>query len=197
MIYTFRFDDVSLNTDPKKLEKMIQFLRNTFKPKKLRIILAVSPAVFDMRECEKTLDRERTFPTIWHTESDHRIFYRMQRVGVPQCIAAHRCNGCELAAHGMVHVDHRLMDRAAQELSIVMSCSLLQCKVFVPPFHKWNQHTEQICTEHGITLVKYDPSWRHLVYHAFNHRNPNYYAHTHDFHYQDFCDRFPAENFRL
>jgi len=193
MKYTFRFDDVSVNTDDRKLDKMILFLRSTFRPQQLRIILAVSPAVVDMRECEKTLDRERIFPAIWHTESDHRVFYRMNGLGIPPCVHVMRKQGVEVAAHGMVHVDHRLMDRAAQELSILMSCSLLNCSVFVPPFHKWNKETEAICTEHAIMLVKYDPSWRHLAYHPFNHRNPNYYVHTHDMHYQDFCAKFTAE----
>lgn len=196
MTYTFRFDDVSVNTDTSKLDKMIRFLRTTFGPKNVRIILACSPAVCDLSFCENPLHRERTFPSIWHTESDHRVFYHMERVGVPPCIEAYRAEGIEIAAHGMVHVDHRLLDRAAQEMSIIMSCSLLRCSMFVPPFHKWNKDTEEICTEHTIMLVKFDRSWRHLVYHPFDHRNPNYYVHTHDFHYQDFCARFPPEGFR-
>jgi hypothetical protein len=195
MMYTFRFDDVSLNTDTTKLDKMIRFLRSTFRADQLRIILAVSPAVYDMRECEKTLDRERTFPAIFHTDSDFRVFYKMQRVGVPPCIADYRKEGIELAGHGMVHVDHRLLSRSAQELSIVMSCSLIPCDTFIPPFHKWNRKTEEICAEHLIRLVKYDASWRHLHYHPFNHRTENYYLHTHDFHYQDFCAQFKPENF--
>lgn len=193
MKYTFRFDDISVNTDERKLDKMIAFLRSTFKPDQLRIILAVSPAVYEMRHCEKTLDRERIFPAIWHTESDYRVFYRMQGLGVPPVVPALRKSGVEVAAHGMVHVDHRLLPRAAQELSIVMSCSVLECDTFVPPFHKWNKDTEDICAEHMILLVKYDHSWRHLVYHPFDYRNPNYYVHTHDFHYQDFCARFTPE----
>jgi hypothetical protein len=190
MIYTFRFDDVSVNTDTKKLDQMIQFLRSTLGPNNLRLILACSPVVCDMSGCEATLHRERAFPSIWHTESDHRIFYRMERVGVPVCIDKYRQEGAEVAGHGMVHVDHRLLDRAAQEMSILMSCSLLRCAIFVPPFHKWNRDTEDICKEHTISLVKYDPSWRHLAYHPFDRRNANYYVHTHDFHYQDFCARF-------
>lgn len=193
MIYTFRFDDVSVNTDAKKLDKMIAFLRSTFKTDQLRIVLGVSPAVVDMRECDRPLDRERVFPSIWHTESDYRVFYRMNGLGIPAFVFAHRKQGVELAGHGMVHVDHRLMPRAAQELSILMSCSLLDSHMFVPPFHKWNRDTEEICTEHVIMLVKYDPTWRHLVYHPFDHRNPNYYVHTHDFEYQSFCARFTPE----
>ncbi len=190
MIYTFRFDDVSLNTNSDKLDKMVLYLRSNFKSGDLQIVMAVSPAVFDMRECEKTLDRERTFPSIWHTESDHRVFYRMQCVGVPAFIDVYRKQGVALAGHGMAHVDHRLLDRSAQEISILMSCSLLHCSTFVPPFHKWNKDTEAICDEHNIKLVKYDQSWRHLFYHPFDFRTKNYYLHTHDFHYQGFTAQF-------
>lgn len=189
-MYTFRFDDVSVNTDEHKLDQMICFLRSTFKADQLQVILAVSPAVCEMRHCDKPLDRERIFPPIWHTESDFRIFYRMQGVGVPPIVTTLRKTGIAVAGHGMVHVDHRLLEPAAQELSILMSCSLLECSTFVPPFHKWNKHTEAICAEHNILLVKYDHSWRHLFYHPFDPRTENYYVHTHDFHYQSFCAQF-------
>jgi hypothetical protein len=193
LIYTFRFDDVSVNTDWHKLDQMVAFLRSTFKADQLRLVFGVSPAVFDMRECEKTLDRERTFHSIIHTESDFRVFYQVERVGIPVLLEQYRKEGVEIAGHGMVHVDHRLLSRGAQEMSILMSCSLLKSKVFIPPFHKWNHKTAKICADHGITLVKYDRTWRHLLYHKFDHRNPNYYVHTHDFHYQSFCGQFTAE----
>lgn len=190
MMYTFRFDDVSLNTDWSKLDKIIEFLRSTFKPGDLQLIFAVSPAVCEMKHCDDKLHRERVFPSIWHTESDHRIFYRMQRAGIPVLLDQYRKAGIAIASHGMVHVDHRLLEPAAQELSILLSCSLLECSTFVPPFHKWNKHTEAICQEHNIRLVKYDHSWRHLLYHPFDPRTENYYVHTHDFHYQSFCAQF-------
>ena len=193
MIYTFRFDDVSVNTDWHKLDQMVTFLRSTFKADQLRLIFAVSLAVQDMRDCDKALDRERAFHAILHTESDFRVFYRMTRVGIPVLLDQYRKDEVEVAAHGMVHVDHRLLSRGAQELSIVMSCALLNSRVFVPPFHKWNHKTKEICAEHGITLVKYDRTWRHLRYHKFDYRNPTYYVHTHDFHYQDFCAQFTPE----
>lgn len=191
MTYTFRFDDISVNTDDGKLAKMIAFLRSTFHAKQRKIILAVSPAVHHMADHENVLARERNFPSIFHTESDFRIFYKVEKVGIPPVIAAYRNDpDIVLAGHGMIHADHRLLTRSVQELSIVMSCSLIPCKIFVPPFHKWNAKTEDICREHEIELMKYDPSWRHLVYQKFSPRNENYYVHTHDFHYQDFCARF-------
>lgn len=198
MMYTFRFDDISVNTDPKKLAKMIAFLREKFHPANRRIMLVVSPAVHDMRVCEDPLARERTFPAHFHTQSDFRIFYKVERIGIPEWLSGYRQltgtttenNDISFAGHGMVHVDHRLMSRTAQELSIVMSCALLRSSYFVPPFHKWNEKTERVCRDHQIGLVKHDPTWRHLVYKPFDARNENWYFHTHDFSYEDFCARF-------
>lgn len=190
MTYTFRFDDVSLNTDTAKLCDMIAYLRQRL-PHRVRIMLVVSPSVFQMDHFEKVLDRERTFPPALHVESDFREFYKTERIGIPHVTEHYKKDSdvC-LAAHGLVHVDHRLMARSAQELSIVMSCSLLGCRIFVPPFHKWNSKTEKICTEHEIELFKGDSSWRHLGFHPFDPENENYYLHTHDFHLKDFCARF-------
>ena len=190
MNYLFRFDDISVNTNLSKLTKMIAFLRSTFTPANLQIMLVVSPAVHNMENCEDVLARERTFPPHFHTESDFRIFYKVNRIGIPDLTPFLGTPDISLAGHGMVHVDHRLMGRSAQELSIVMSCSLLNTSFFVPPFHKWNKKTEKVCAEHNISLVKHDNTWRHLVYKPFDPRTLNYYFHTHDFHYQDFCARF-------
>lgn len=191
MKYTFRFDDISVNTDAAKLTKMVAFLRSTFSTDKLTIMFAVSPAVYDVAVSDDVLSRERTFPAMLHTKSDFRVFYRVERVGIPAFLKPYELNGdVVLAAHGMAHVDHRLLKRSAQEMSIVMSCSLLRTQFFVPPFHKWNSKTEEICREQNITLIKFDPTWRHLAYHKFDRRITNWYFHTHDFHYQDFCARF-------
>lgn len=196
MKYTFRIDDISVNTDAKKLHKMIDFLRTCFKEHERRIILAVSPAVHVMADCEDKLARERTFPAILHTESDYTAFYHVDRLGIPPYVYDYQKDkDMVIAAHGMTHVDHRLLSRGAQELSILMSCALLGTNVYVPPFHKWNHKTEEVCKKHGITLVKYDRTWRHLLYHSFDHRTKHYYAHTHDFDYNSFCAKFPAEGF--
>ncbi len=187
--YLFRFDDISVNTNRNKLEEMIRFLRSSFE--RCRIILAVSPAVIDLSACEELRNRERVFPPHFHVESDFRIFYRMDRVGIPDFLAQFRMlYGIELASHGMVHVDHRLLKKSAQELSIVMSCSLVKANWFVPPFHKWNTKTEEVCAANSITLMKTDNCWRHLAYHDFDPRWFNTYFHTHDFDLATFKKKF-------
>lgn len=194
MKYTFRIDDISVNTNPAKLRMMVDFLRSAFKPGALRLILAVSPAVHDMAHCAEALTRERTFPSMLHTESDFTAHYHVKRLGVPDYIFEYqKQSDVVIAAHGMVHADHRLMSRGAQELSILMSCAVLGANIFVPPFHKWNHKTEAVCKAHGITIVKYDHSWRHLLYHPFDPRTKHYYVHTHDLDYHSFCAKFPTK----
>lgn len=189
--YYFRIDDVSINTDAAKLASMVGFLRS--KMPECRIMLSVSPMVFDMSACEDPLMRERVFPAMWHTHSDFRDFYRMNKIGIPPVLEALRREegGVEIASHGMVHVDHRLLKRSAQEMSIVTSCALLNTAYFVPPFHKFDERTEAICKEHKFMIIRYDQSYTHLGYHPFDGRKTSYYFHTHDFSYQDFCARFP------
>lgn len=189
--YVFRFDDISLNTDECKLRKMIDFLENKFQDASLSIILAVSPAVHSMRNCD-ALEMERVFPSLLHTESEFQAFYKVNSVGIPRYIMEYRGRiGFQIAAHGLIHVDHRLLTRSAQELSILTSCSLLGTRLFVPPFHKWNEKTEEVCRKHGIELIKFDSAlWKHLKYHKFQTRETNYYLHTHDFTYEQFVGQF-------
>jgi hypothetical protein len=194
----FRFDDISLRTSECKLQAMIQFLRERIK--NLEIWLAVSPMVHDF-EGNSPLQQERVFPSILHTESDYRVFYKGTRIGIPKII--HQVGAVTLAGHGLVHVDHRLLPYAAQELSIVTCCALINSTIFVPPFHKWNEDTEAVCEKHNIHLTRYQQfnrayldsfSWQHLAYQKFD---PNaalncigYYLHTHDFTFEDFCAKF-------
>lgn len=191
--YTFRFDDISLNTDVDKVLAMIEFLRNQFGRDWVDITLAVSPAVFDMSSYPG-LEKERVFPKMLNTESDFREFYKVEKVGVPEFIWGYRSNPhITIAAHGMVHVDHRLLSRKAQELSIVTSCALAKTDQFVPPFHKWNEKTERACRDNRITLHKF-ASWhmKHLLYHKFKKEENSYYLHTHDFTYEQFVQRFSS-----
>jgi hypothetical protein len=187
--YTFRFDDISINTDIEKLRRMCAFLRK--KVRDVRIIMAVSPAVYDMSESENKNDRERVFPAMLHTKSDFTVFYKMQKVGIPEIVK--EWPDIEYASHGMAHVDHRLLSRGAQELSIVMSSALVRTNTFVPPFHKWNEKTVDICNKHKIRLITMEEAdWRHLKYHPFDARQTRYYLHTHDLTYDEFSHKFSS-----
>jgi hypothetical protein len=71
------------------------------------------------------LEQERVFPRILHVEADYRKFYEADRMGIRSVVQDRRDLQVLIASHGMIHVDHRLMSKRAQELSILTSCSIL------------------------------------------------------------------------
>ena len=165
----FRFDDVSINTDIKKLRTMAEAVWSV--ERSARVIYAVSLFCSDMA-LETGKQREFVFKPIWKAYSDHRKFFNVTEFGVPEI-----CSDIEIASHGLIHIDHRLMHRDAQELSIITSCSILRAKTFIPPFNKWNADTESICKEHGINLMKFEDGWLGAEYNQFNKKHQKWYAH--------------------
>lgn len=176
----FRIDDVSVNTSESNVVEMIGLIRE-YQPA-ARFILVLSPVVFDMGG-ENALSKERVFPKILNAYSDYRLFFNGHLVGVPD-FWGKLIDGTSIqgAAHGLVHVDHRLLAKEAQEISILVSCVIVGTKIFVPPFNKWNSATELVCLENGVELVKFESGWKHILYQKFSHsEDGKYYFHTHDF----------------
>jgi hypothetical protein len=177
-----RIDDISVNLDPSRLEKFLSQIRSI--DTDIIILLAVSPAVFDMptRDQGKEKIAERVFPSILNAHSDHKVFYKIEKIGIPTWLndIASRYN-CLLASHGLIHVDHRLLPIDAQEMSIVTSLSLINSKIFVPPFNKYNKDTIQVCKDNEIDLIKWEDGWNHLGYQPFLNDGKNYYVHLHDY----------------
>lgn len=174
----FRIDDVSANTDTDALFAMMKVVRDRLPS--FAIMLAVSPLVHDMSD-EPAVDQQRAFPRILSAQSDHRNFFNVKKA-----LATPIVDRVMMASHGLVHVDHRLLGREAQEMSILTSCSLVGARVFVPPFNKYNQDTIDLCDKHEIDLVKFEEGWKHVGYNSFS-REPSkvtgcvhYYCHTHD-----------------
>lgn len=178
---TFRIDDVSVNTREDKLIAIADILFSKYPNSKL--LLGISPFVNDMSEYGD-LRSERIFPSIYNAYSDHRIYYNIQKCGVPPVIKTlieKYGVKIELAGHGLIHVDHRLLTKEVQEMSILVSCNLINSKAYIPPFNKWNKDTEDICAEYSIKLIKFEDGWRHLGYEKITDNFQNYYFHTHDF----------------
>ncbi len=180
MSLVFRIDDISVNTSETRLRHQISTLLTKFPES--TILLGISPLVFTMNNAAP-LAQERIFPKILNAYSDHTLFYKAERLGVPDYVWDLIQNPrITKASHGLLHVDHRLLDRGAQELSILTSCSLADSDSFIPPFNKWNRDTEDICRERGIKLIKFEDGWRHLGYNAIDSEMTElYYYHTHDF----------------
>lgn len=177
----FRIDDISINTSEEKLIEMIFLLDQAYSDSKF--LLGISPLVCNMKEY-KDKRNERIFPSIYNAYSDHRIFYKVDECGIPNVVNSlikTYGNKIVLAGHGLIHVDHRLLTKEVQELSIIVSCNLIGAKYYIPPFNKWNHDTNAICQEFGIKLVKFEDGWKHLGYETINNDYTNYYFHTHDF----------------
>jgi hypothetical protein len=138
------------------------------------ILYCISPLVNEM-EGDRTT-RQRIFPKIFNAHSDHRIFYQVDECSLPRIPES-----ATPASHGLVHVDHRLLTKEAQEMSILVSCSLAKSSIFVPPFNKWNKDTEQICEEHGIKLVKFEEGWLYAEYNQFDPSHDKWYLHSREF----------------
>ena len=171
--YRFRFDDICVNADMEKANSMAKILIEKFPG--CEVLFCISPLVHDMSGTTG-VTRERIFPKIYNAYSDFRKFYNVDICEVPDIIPE-----VTKASHALIHVDHRLLSREAQEMSILVSCSLAKSKIFVPPFNKWNKDTEEICKEHNIELVKFEDGWLCMEYNDFNKNNYLWYVHSREF----------------
>lgn len=165
----FRFDDICINSDIAKVQEISKLLLDKFDCK---VIWAVSPLVHN--DCG-----ERIFPKIMGALSDYRNFYKVDDASLT-CMD-YAFDGIQVASHGLIHIDHRLLHKKAQEMSILTSCSLTKSHVFVPPFNKWNKDTEEICDANNIALVKFEYGWLSMEHNKFKRGHNLWYLHHRDF----------------
>ncbi len=174
---TFRFDDVCTNTDMDLHHDMTSYLFDKFPG--CNVIWAISPLAHS--GCGT-----RVFPKIWNAHSDYKIHYNLDKVSIPEV----KDSRVIKATHGLIHVDHRLLTKEAQELSILLSASLVGAEIFVPPFNKWNKDTEDICKENGIKLIKFEDGWESMEYNTFGNRNNMLYLHAREWTLESFKNWF-------
>ncbi len=170
----FRFDDVCINADMNLVYEMTEYLKNRFSD--CDVIWGISPLVHDMSNEPIEKNKQRIFPKILNAHSDYRVFYNVDKVGIPKLI-----DGILIASHGLIHVDHRLLSKEAQEMSILISTGLVNSKLFIPPFNKWNKDTETICLEHNINLIKFEDGWLCMEYNEYNDNHDKWYLHAREF----------------
>lgn len=156
----FRFDDISLNSDMEKVNEMTDFLLENGN----EVWWCISPI------CQFGCG-ERVFRAGIKPYSSLFRFYTNEHIGIPKLRKDVR-----ICSHGLVHIDHRLLDYGAQEMSIIVSCELLDSCTFVPPFHKWNKDTENICLGHDYDLIKYEDCWFSCEHNEFS-RFDRWYLH--------------------
>jgi hypothetical protein len=156
----FRFDDICINADMDLVQRMTDFLFERFPD--CKVMWGISPLVHRMETGDQIKD-QRIFPEIFNAMSDFRNFYKVEKAGIPQIDPR-----VTRAGHGLVHVDHRLLTKEVQELSVIASCSLVGARNFIPPFNKWNSDTEDVCEANGITLIKFENRWRSMEHNTFS-----------------------------
>lgn len=83
-----------------------------------------------------------------------------------------------IASHGLIHVDHSKIGTDAQEMSILTSCRLLDSKIFIPPFNKFNEDTLQICHDNGIKILLTSEGWKSLEFNKFDKNYDKWYLHS-------------------
>jgi len=152
-----------------EVEMITEYLLSKFD---CEVIWAVSPLVHKSEQSS-----QRIFPKILTAHSDYRRFYNVDSLGLVDRVP----KGVKLASHGLIHVDHRLLNYNAQELSILVSCSLVGAKIFVPPFNKWNIDTEKICKDNGIELVKFEDGWLSMEHNSNMDGHNLWYLHHWNF----------------
>jgi hypothetical protein len=174
--YTIRFDDVCTNCDMESLNQMGTFAASLG----ANILYCISPLLHDMSKFQGK-DKQRIYPKIMNAYSDYRDFYKVDIASIPEIpIFATR------ASHGLIHVDHRLLDKSSQEMSILVSCSIAKSKIFVPPFNKWNKMTEQVCYENEIELIKFEDGWKCIEYNSFESDCKLWYIHHREMNVDNF-----------
>lgn len=177
---TVRFDDVCSNCDMVSLNTMAQFANSLG----MNVIYCISPLVHKMNDAVGK-DQQRIYPKILNAYSDYRAFYNVDIASVPVVP-----DFVTKASHGLVHVDHRLLKKSAQEISILVSCSLSKSNIFVPPFNKWNEDTETICKENDIELIKFENGWKCIEYNKFDSDHKLWYVHHREMSVQSFENWF-------
>jgi hypothetical protein len=146
----FRFDDVCKNMNMQHMVNLGNAIRE-HKPRAC-LIAGISPFGYELAPFE---NQERVYPKRFNPVSDHRVFYDIDYCDVPVVPEMFT-----VASHGLFHIDHRLLTKECQEMSIVSSCRLLKSNIFIPPKNFWNEDTEEICKKWDIVLIKFEEGWK-------------------------------------
>lgn len=178
----FRFDDVCVNCDMHTVNLMTNYILQNVPDSE--VIWGISPLVHNMTD-ENGKNKERVYPKIFNALSDIKVFFKPDFAGVPVLRS-----DVLTAGHGLIHIDHRLLTREQQEMSILISCSLAKANIFIPPFNKWNVDTEFICIENGITLIKFENGWKCMEYNKYDPEQTRWYIHAREMSYENFVNWF-------
>ncbi len=176
----FRVDDVSPNTDMADLNKTAEFLNREFGAEVwycVNLFSKTAPlgSVYpDLPMRNKPLNYFMDVDKIWD--------YRFNSV---------RPSYIKIVSHGLIHSNHGEMSAGAQELSIVTSCRFLNTDTFVTPFTSWDENTEKICKQHGITLINGE-GWKSMESEPFYSGHDKWFFHPWRINYTQIRDYINA-----
>lgn len=162
----FRNDDVCANTDIDKLHS--EFYEPIHKAYPMADILSCVTLF------SKKSDIGSVYPDVPFKDKPLEYF-----LSVDSFLGKYKApDYVQVASHGTWHFDHSAVSSEAQFCSIVSSCVILDTRIFVPPFNRYNADTEKICKDNGIFLVKPSDGWKSMECEAFNKEHDKWYFHS-------------------
>lgn len=159
----FRNDDVSFNTDKKKLANIYGIIHNLFPNAEIWSCITI----FSQNNFKGSVYQDTPFKN-----REINWFYKNADV----VMSDYRHPLYKIASHGLYHIDHSKVSRDTQEMSIIGSCSYLKTDIFVPPFNRFNQDTIDICFDNSIKFNK--DGWKSLEHNVFDSRHKFWYFHS-------------------
>lgn len=160
----FRNDDVNPNTDMEGMDAQYDVIRDLFPDVEIWSAITMF---------SRMSDRGAVYNQVPFKDRPLEWFYDVNRL-----LYSYDGEGWEvICSHGLLHVDHSQLSRDAQEMSILTSCNYLQTDIFVPPFNRYNETTEEICDNHCIDLIEKE-GWKNFEYEDFDPSHEQWYFHS-------------------
>lgn len=159
----FRNDDVTLSTSPSEMGKIYGVIHSFFPTAEIWSAITV----FSQRNSKGSVYKEVPFKnkgTNWFYKNITSVTPNIQN------------SIYKIASHGLFHINHSIVSRETQEMSILGSTSYLKSNKFVPPFNKYNEDTVDICNKNGIEFIK--DGWLSMEHNKFDPNHNLWYFHS-------------------
>lgn len=174
----FRDDDISFNTDKKKINSIYGIIHSIFPNAEVWVGITL----FSENNSKGSVYLETPFK-----DREINWFYKK----ADSFMDNYRHPLCKTVSHGLYHVDHSKLSRETQEMSIIGSCSYLKTNIFVPPFNRFNQDTLDICFDNGIQIK--NEGWKSLEHNDFDFSHKYWYFHSWRFTINQLKDKLSAD----
>jgi len=156
-----RVDDVSPNTDMAELNDVARILRDELGAK----------VIYGINLFAKATKLGSVYPDLPMRGREFSYFCDVDRLFdpyIPRFV--------KVASHGLIHAEHGKLSYETQQFSILVSCSYLRTKTFIPPFMSFNDDTRKICAENGIELIE-GSGWGNMEKEEYDGNHKQWYFH--------------------